>query len=152
MDCNGSCREFCLWLKELPHYRRCIIPKERLPSLPECFSRTILGEMPPGAVRQYRGPHASHVHEYPDRWVIHRDRVNADEDPIGHLLNDAPEYLVTILAMLLTGMGARRAAGGRRGTTLLVGGLAGAFALLTGKMLKVVEEEPGEEIYSGGPR
>ena len=71
-----------------------------MPELPACFEVTTLGE-PKGALRQYRGPFNSHVHEYRDLWVFHRDRVDPRFDPFGHLCQDAPHVLVGGLIVLV---------------------------------------------------
>ena len=71
-----------------------------MPDLPVCFEVTTLGE-PKGALRQYRGPNNSHVHEYPDVWILHRDKVDPRIDPVGHLLFDAPYVLVAGLIALV---------------------------------------------------
>jgi hypothetical protein len=96
--------------------------------------------MPPGAVRQLRGPFCAHVHEYPTKFVIHKDYVSADDDPVGHLLHDAPEYLGSLAAVLLTSFAlAGRRNGPGTGRKALIGGLAGAFALLAGKTVKMLQ-------------
>lgn len=119
------------------------MPKERFPVLPECFKETFLGEYVDGACRQFRGPNGAHVHEFDDKWVLHRDIVDADSDPLGHLVNDAPEYVVSALLGAAVGL-----ATGKRGKNkALIAGLAGAFALISGKVLKMLNGDPsdGEE-------
>lgn len=150
MDCSGSCRQFCIWIERMPYHRKYVLTKEICPYLPECFSETVLGEMTSGALRQLRGPHGAHVHEFKDRWVIHRDRVNADEDPFGHLIQDAPEYLCSLAAVLLTGLalGKSPSARDRRTQAAVAGGLAGLFALIAGKALKLVSESDEETLSS----
>jgi hypothetical protein len=144
MDCNRSCRDFCLWLDGLPCHVRYNMPKERFPALPDCFKETILGEYVEGASRQFRGPKGSHVHEFEDRWVLHRDIVDADNDPVGHLICDAPEYIVSVLLGAMVGLMAEKKG---RDKALIAGGLAGAFALICGKALKMLNGDPsdGEE-------
>ncbi len=114
------------------------MPKERFPVLPECFRETILGEYVEGAVRQFRGPNGAHVHEFEDKWVLHRDIVDADSDPVGHLVNDAPEYLISMILGAAVGL-----ATGKRGKdkALIAAGLTGAFALISGKLLKMLSGE-----------
>jgi hypothetical protein len=120
------------------------MPKERFPMLPECFKETLLGEYVDGASRQFRGPHGAHVHEFDERWVLHRDIVDADSDPLGHLINDAPEYLVSVILGAAVGL-----ATGRRdkNKALLAAGLAGTLALVSGKVLKLLngDSSDGEE-------
>jgi len=76
------------------------IPKSRLDSLPASYQPTILGypvdPSAPGARSQYRGPYRRHVYESRRAWVVHKDRVDPREDPIGHLLEDAPELAAAV--------------------------------------------------------
>lgn len=117
------------------------MPKERFPVLPECFKETVLGEYVDGADRQFRGPNGAHVHEFEDKWVLHRDIVDADSDPLGHLVNDAPEYLASVLLGAVVGL-----ATGKRGKdkALIAAGLAGAFTLVSGKVLKMLNGDPSD--------
>ncbi len=141
MNCNRSCQEFCCWIKTVPCHVRYSMPKERFPVLPECFKETVLGEYVEGAGRQFRGPNGAHVHEFDDKWVLHRDIVDADSDPLGHLVNDAPEYLVSMILGAAVGL-----ATGKRGRdkALIAAGLAGAFALISGKVLKMLNGDPSD--------
>jgi len=132
MECSEPCREFCQWLKTLPHHRKYVLKKEGYPTLPPCFKETLLGESVPGSVRQLRGPEGSHVHEFPDRWVLHRDIADAEADPLGHLLSDAPEYLVSAIAGLATALVANKKRDGRN-------------ALLTGWSMTAFLSPPGED-------
>lgn len=154
MDCSGSCRQFCMWIEGIPYHRKYALPKEICPSLPACFSETVLGEMTSGAIRQLRGPHGAHAHEFEDRWVIHRDLIDADENPLGHLLKDAPEYLCSLAAVLLTGLalGKSHISRERRAQAAAAGGLAGLLALIAGKTLKLVSESDDETSISGSIR
>jgi len=97
----------------------------------------------PGSVRQLRGPEGSHVHEFPDRWVLHRDIADAEADPLGHLLSDAPEYLVSAIAGLATALVANKKRDGRN--ALLTGWSMTAFLLLLGKMGKAIGEDDSEK-------
>ena len=141
MDCNRSCQDFCRWIETVPCHVKYSMPKERFPALPECFKETVLGEYVDGAGRQFRGPNGAHVHEFEDKWVLHRDIVDADSDPFGHLVNDAPEYLVSVLLGAAVGL-----ATGKRGKdkALIAAGLAGAFALMSGKVLKMLNGDPSD--------
>ena len=143
MECSEPCREFCQWLKTLPHHRKYVLKKEGYPTLPPCFKETLLGESVPGSVRQLRGPEGSHVHEFPDRWVLHRDIADAEADPLGHLLSDAPEYLVSAIAGLATALLANKKRDGRN--ALLAGWSMTAFLLLLGKMGKTIGEDDSEK-------
>ncbi len=149
MKCSEPCREFCRWIETLPHHKKYVLKKEDHPKLPRCFKETSLGESVPGSVRQLRGPCGSHVHEFPDRWVLHRDIVDADEDPLGHLLSDAPEYLISALAGLATAIFAKKQRAGR--DALLAGWSTAAFMLLLGKMGKTIGED-GRESEGKAPR
>lgn len=141
MDCNLSCRDFCRWIETVPCHVNYCMSKERFPVLPECFKETVLGEYVDGAGRQFRGPNGAHVHEFEDKWVLHRDMVDADSDPFGHLVNDAPEYLVSVLLGAAVGL-----ATGKRGKdkALIAAGLTGAFALVSGKVLKMLNGDPSD--------
>jgi len=142
MKCSEPCQEFCRWIETLPHHKKYVLKKEEYPKLPSCFKDTILGESVPGSVRQLRGPAGSHVHEFPDRWVLHRDIVDAEADPLGHLLSDAPEYLVSALAGLATALFARKQKDNKN--ALLAGWSMTAFMLLLGKMGKTIGEDERE--------
>ncbi len=148
MECKGNCREFCSWIETLPCHVRYTLPRESLPKLPECFRETILGEMVDGAGRQLRGPHGSHVHEFPDRWVLHRDLVDAGKNPIGHLLRDAPEYPTSLLLGALAGLAIGRRS---RNKAMLAAGLASTLALVSGKMVKLLNGDPSDG-HSEGPK
>ncbi|KQC16112.1 MAG: hypothetical protein APR56_09840, partial [Methanosaeta sp. SDB] len=125
-----------------PHHKKYVLKKEEHPTLPKCFKDTILGESVPGSIRQLRGPYGSHVHEFPDRWVLHRDIVDAEADPLGHLFSDAPEYLVSALAGLATGLLAKKQRDSKN--ALLAGWSMTAFMFLLGKMGKTIGEDERE--------
>lgn len=83
------------------------ISKEVLPSIEECgFEETILGD-PKGSLKQYRNSTCLHVREYRDSFVIHRDQVDPRIDPIGHLLKDSPETLLSLGSALFTSRNVR---------------------------------------------
>jgi len=148
MECNGNCREFCSWIEALPCHVRYTLPRGTFPKLPECFQETVLGEMGNGAGRQFRGPHGSHVHEFPDRWVLHRDLVDAGQDPIGHLLRDAPEYPISLLLGALAGLALGRRS---KSNAILAACLASTLALVSGKMMKLLHGDPSDG-QSTGPK
>jgi hypothetical protein len=148
MECKGDCREFCSWIETLPCHVKYTLPRECIPELPECFQETILGEMENGAVMQLRGPHGSHVHEFPDRWVLHRDLVDASKNPIGHLLRDAPEYPASLLLGALAGLALGRRS---RNKAMLAAGLASTLTLVSGKMMKLLHGDPSDG-HSTGPK
>ena len=95
-ECNDYI--FCSWLKQLQHHKEYRVFKNRMPVLPVCFEETPLGDLK-GALRQFRGPHGVHVHEYKGYWVFHRNQIDPRYDPIGHLIQDAPHVL--LMAALL---------------------------------------------------
>lgn len=64
-------------------------------------SETALGSKK-GAKRQYRYGNL-HIRDYDSHYTIHMDRVDPRKSPLGHLLVDAPEYLVGATAAALVG-------------------------------------------------
>ena len=53
---------------------------------------TIIGNKR-GAKKQYRYGKL-HILEYDKKYLVHMDKIDPREDPLGHLIRDAPEYLV----------------------------------------------------------
>jgi len=101
-DCSSCFHKsvLCDRINMLPYYQDLKISKTvvRLPT--SCFEETLLGN-PKGALRQFRGPGGAHVLEYEKYWVLHRDRIDPRHDPVGHLVTDAPEFvLLGLLASL----------------------------------------------------
>lgn len=73
-----------------------IVPKSVRPII--SYEETFLGNKK-GAKKQFR--HGKlHIREYNDYFVIHMDKVDPRKDPIGHLLIDAPEYIVATVTAL----------------------------------------------------
>jgi len=62
------------------------------------YPQTLLGSMR-GAKRQFRYGNL-HIREYDDYYSAHLDTIDPRKDPIGHLLIDAPEYLVWLCSGL----------------------------------------------------
>ena len=109
------------------------VPKEIRPFMLEDAEETPLGQKN-DAKRQYRYANL-HILEYDDKYLVHMDRVDPRKDPLGHLIFDAPEFLVGVVSAF---------AGGRKmasevyklqknlpfakGTSLLVGFLASMAA------------------------
>jgi len=114
VNCN-TCYfySFCNQLKQIPFYTEIKISKNVISKLPECFQQTLLGE-PKGELRQYRGPHGSHVLEYEENWVFHRDKVDPRFDPVGHLITDAPHVILLGCAFALALFGVALAVGGEK--------------------------------------
>jgi hypothetical protein len=67
-----------------------LIPKAVRPIID--YTETNLGNKKE-AEKQYRYG-TLHIREYQDFYSIHMDKVDPRIDPIGHLLKDAPEYVV----------------------------------------------------------
>ena len=68
------------------------IPKELRPFMLENATETELGHKN-GANKQYRYGNL-HIREYDDKYLVHMDKVNPHDDPLGHLVYDAQEVLV----------------------------------------------------------
>ncbi len=73
-----------------------IVPKSVRPIIER--SPTALGSGC-GALRQFRAGKL-HIREYDSYYAVHSDKVDPQSDPLGHLIFDAPEYLVGILSGL----------------------------------------------------
>jgi hypothetical protein len=84
-----------------------LVPKSVLPRLPSGFEITKLGYARKGALAQYRGPNEIHVHEYPNHWLFHRDHGDPRtfKGALAHLLFDAPEIPLSIIAATASGLG-----------------------------------------------
>jgi len=88
------------------------VPKTMVRSLPVSYERTLLGTPPalavPGGQQQFRGPYSRHVYEKKRSWVVHRDTADPRQDPIEHLVMDAPELGAGFLASAVFGIPAAR--------------------------------------------
>ena len=73
-----------------------IVPKAVRPIIE--YSPTALGSGC-GALRQFRAGKL-HIREYDSYYSVHSDKIDPLNDPLGHLIIDAPEYLVGILSGL----------------------------------------------------
>src|ERR1044072_1111959 len=62
------------------------------------YPETLLGSKR-GARRQFRYGNL-HIREYDEYYTTHMDKINPREDPLGHLMIDAPEYLVGLFCAL----------------------------------------------------
>jgi len=67
-----------------------LIPKSVRPIID--YTETNLGSKK-GAEKQYRYG-TLHIREYENYYSVHMDRVDPRINPIGHLLKDAPEYII----------------------------------------------------------
>jgi len=78
------------------------VPKELREFMLEKAEETILGQKN-GAKKQYRYGNL-HIREYHDKFLVHTDRVDPREDPMGHLIHDAPEVLIGLTCAAFTGL------------------------------------------------
>jgi hypothetical protein len=62
------------------------------------YPETFLGSKR-GAKRQFRYGNL-HIREYDEYYTTHMDKIDPREDPLGHLMIDAPEYLVGLFCVL----------------------------------------------------
>lgn len=77
------------------------VPKEVRSFMLEEAEQTKLGQKN-GAIRQYRYGNL-HIREYEDKYLVHVDKVDPRKDPLGHILFDAPEFLVGVAGAFLGG-------------------------------------------------
>jgi len=73
-----------------------IVPRSVRPIID--YEETFLGDKK-GAKKQFRYGKL-HIREYKDYLIVHMDKVDPRKDPLGHLLIDAPEYLISAFAGL----------------------------------------------------
>lgn len=71
-----------------------IVPKSVRPIIE--YTPTALGSGS-GALRQYRAGKL-HIREYDNYYSVHSDKIDPLNDPLGHLIIDAPEYLVGLVS------------------------------------------------------
>jgi hypothetical protein len=76
-----------------------VIPKSARPIID--YEETQLGDSK-GATRQFRLGNL-HIREYNEYYTAHMDKIDPNKDALGHLLFDAPQYLVAILAAISVG-------------------------------------------------
>ena len=76
-----------------------VIPKSVRPIIE--YDETHLGERK-GSNRQFRLGDL-HIREYNEYYTAHVDKIDPRKNPLGHLLVDAPQYLVAILAAISVG-------------------------------------------------
>jgi hypothetical protein len=75
------------------------VPKELREFMLEKAEETFLGQKN-GANKQYRYGNL-HIREYDDKFLVHTDKIDPRENPIGHLIHDAPEVLVGLACAVL---------------------------------------------------
>lgn len=76
-----------------------IVPKAVRPIID--LKETPLGSKK-GANKQYRCGNL-HIRDYDTHYTVHIDRVDPSNNPLGHLLVDAPEYLAGTTAAFIVG-------------------------------------------------
>jgi hypothetical protein len=76
-----------------------IVPKDVRPTID--YDGTRLGNRE-GAKRQFRYNNL-HIKEYCGHYAVHVDKVDPGKDPLGHLLIDAPEFLMGIISAISVG-------------------------------------------------
>ena len=77
------------------------VPKELREFMIDGAEETFLGQKN-GAIKQYRYGNL-HIREYDDKFLVHTDKIDPREDPVGHLVHDAPEILVGLACAVLGG-------------------------------------------------
>ena len=75
-----------------------IVPKAVRPIIE--YPETVLGARS-GALKQFRAGKL-HIRDYGTYYSVHSDKINPSDDPLGHLIVDAPEYLVGIFSGIFT--------------------------------------------------
>ena len=83
-----------------------VVPKAVRPVVG--LQETALGSKK-GAVRQYRHGNL-HIRDYDSHYTVHMDRIDPRKNPLGHLLVDAPEYVIGAAAAALVGRHVGKAA------------------------------------------
>lgn len=68
------------------------VPKELREFMLKDAEETFLGQKN-GAQKQYRYGNL-HIREYDNKFLVHTDKIDPRKNPIGHLLQDAPEVLI----------------------------------------------------------
>ena len=118
-----------------------IIPKFVRPII--TYEQTFLGNKK-GANKQFRYGKL-HIREYDEYYVVHMDKVDPRKDPVGHLLIDAPEYLVATMAGLKAAKQTRDTAYARKGggasvlsAACLAGTVAATFSYILTSVVKEV--------------
>jgi hypothetical protein len=77
------------------------IPKEVRYYMLKEAEETVLGKKN-GATKQYRYGNL-HIREYDDKYLVHVDKVDPRQDPMGHLVYDAPEILAGVASGIIAG-------------------------------------------------
>jgi hypothetical protein len=77
------------------------IPKELGPFMLEKAEETSLGQKN-GAKKQYRYGNL-HIREYDDKFLVHIDKIDPRENPLGHLVLDSPEIFIGLASAAIGG-------------------------------------------------
>jgi hypothetical protein len=72
-----------------------LVPKTVRPLID--YEPTILGEKK-GSIKQYRHGNL-HIREYDNYYSLHYDRIDPNNDPLGHVLVDASKYFPGIMIL-----------------------------------------------------
>ena len=77
------------------------VPKELREFMLEGAEETFLGQKN-GAIKQYRYGNL-HIREYDEKFLVHTDKIDPRQDPVGHLVHDAPEVLIGLACAIFGG-------------------------------------------------
>ncbi|HSB84110.1 MAG TPA: hypothetical protein VLD64_06465 [Nitrosarchaeum sp.] len=77
------------------------VPKELREFMFDGARETILGQKN-GAKKQFRYGNL-HIREYDNKFLVHTDKIDPRKDPLGHLVFDAPEVLIGLSCLILSG-------------------------------------------------
>jgi hypothetical protein len=121
-----------------------IVPKSVRPTID--YEVTHLGNKK-GARQQFRHKNL-HIRDYGDYYTVHIDNIDPRKDPLGHLLMDAPEFLIGILSAVSIGkligpaiLKSKRTEDDNKGTQLSSGIAAGSIigsAAITSYMATII--------------
>ncbi len=100
------------------------VPKELREFMLENAEETFLGQKN-GAHKQYRYGNL-HIREYDDKFLVHTDKVDPRENPLGHLIHDAPEVLV---GLAFSALGGAKAISALKQKKSPVAGIVGSLVL-----------------------
>lgn len=105
-----------------------VVPRAVREIMPDMIRKTRLG-YPQGSIRQYRHGRL-HIREYRDVFVVHNDNRDPIQDPLGHIIHDAPEILGVLAGGLTAWHSAKtvHAATGSYGMSVAGGLAAGILA------------------------
>ncbi len=98
-----------------------IVPKSVRPIVD--WKETLIGSKK-GARKQFRYGNL-HIREFEDYYTVHMDKADPAKDPLGHLLMDAPEYLVaSIVGLKVAQKAACRTYQGKNDSHAMIRGLS----------------------------